>query len=417
MTNLKKWAGAGGALALILCWPLAVGQIGQSVVEKELNNRELALVDVTVESYDRGYLSSTVMTRLTVRDAALQAQLKAEGLPDSYLVHSTLSHGLASISAKSTLANVTWPLTLNTTTQLNGDTEFDFQLAAIRQSELKPGLTVSVDASSFTGNVAIDGLMQFALTVPSVRVTNPEGAHLTLTQVQGTGEGRNNGGYWLGTQSLKLKRVAFEEPQAVTITSDDIVITSDTQLNENGSRITSDTRAVLGALQLPDEPTVNDLTFGFSMSQLDVTAFNGIVDALQHQNEADALEPAVVLGHLDTLFNKGFAVAIDEFSMRIDDGTMNASVHWQVPEGTTGLKQNPMQLLAKTNGEMKSYVSQTLVEKYPNLQQGVDELIISEMAEEVQGGYQMNTQLLNGNIQFANGEQVPLFNLLMPIFM
>ena len=38
MQNLKKIGAIGGAISLALCWPLAVGQIGQSIIEDGITN-------------------------------------------------------------------------------------------------------------------------------------------------------------------------------------------------------------------------------------------------------------------------------------------------------------------------------------------------------------------------------------------
>ena len=129
--ELKKLGAIGGAIALVLCWPLAVGQIGQSVIQDGIANLSSDSVKAEIVDYDRGYLSSTVTTRYTVLDPALAEQLAIDGLPSEIVVNSDISHGLFSLSAESLLQNMPeFPLTLNTTPQLNGNTDFDLQLSA-----------------------------------------------------------------------------------------------------------------------------------------------------------------------------------------------------------------------------------------------------------------------------------------------
>ncbi len=103
MENYKKLGAIGGAISLALCWPLAVGQIGQSIIESgiaEINSDE---IKAEIVSYDRGYLSSVVLTRYTVIDAEIKSQLENEGIPTSYDVQSDLTHGLTSLTADSEL--------------------------------------------------------------------------------------------------------------------------------------------------------------------------------------------------------------------------------------------------------------------------------------------------------------------------
>ncbi len=102
MKKLKLIGAVGGAISLALCWPLAVGQIGQNVITDGLTHLSNGDVAAELVNYDRGYLSSQVQTRYTVVNQALKQQLVSEGLPTEILVDSALSHGLVGISAVST---------------------------------------------------------------------------------------------------------------------------------------------------------------------------------------------------------------------------------------------------------------------------------------------------------------------------
>ncbi|MDW3189852.1 DUF945 domain-containing protein, partial [Vibrio sp. Vb0932] len=56
MQNLKKLGAIGGAISLALCWPLAVGQIGQSIIEDGIANMNDKMIKGEVVEYQRGYL-------------------------------------------------------------------------------------------------------------------------------------------------------------------------------------------------------------------------------------------------------------------------------------------------------------------------------------------------------------------------
>lgn len=103
MHQLKKYGAIGGAIALALCWPLAVGQIGQNVIHDGITHLSNDSVKAEVVSYNRGYLSSEVQTRYTVADPELASQLEIDGLPTEFVVNSHVTHGLFSLKAESTL--------------------------------------------------------------------------------------------------------------------------------------------------------------------------------------------------------------------------------------------------------------------------------------------------------------------------
>ena len=73
MQKLRKYAAVGGAIVLVLCWPLAVGQIGQNVIQDGVAQMNSDVVKAEIVHYDRGYLSSTVQTRYTIIDPTLAA--------------------------------------------------------------------------------------------------------------------------------------------------------------------------------------------------------------------------------------------------------------------------------------------------------------------------------------------------------
>lgn len=94
MKSIKMIGAVGGAVALGLCWPLAVGQIGESAIKDGLNSFESPSTKAELVNYQRGYLSSQMQTRYKITDPTIVAQLEAEGIPTEILVDSTLTHGL-----------------------------------------------------------------------------------------------------------------------------------------------------------------------------------------------------------------------------------------------------------------------------------------------------------------------------------
>ncbi|NMS07436.1 DUF945 domain-containing protein, partial [Vibrio parahaemolyticus] len=54
---------------------------------------------------------------------------------------------------------------------------------------------------------------------------------------------------------------------------------------------------------------------------------------------------------------------------------------------------------------------------YPFIQEGIDELLIMELIEKVEGGYQLKAEIGEGKLKFENGHEFPLVALLMPALM
>ncbi len=144
MQNLKKLGAIGGAISLALCWPLAVGQIGQSIIEDGIANMNDKMIKGEVVEYQRGYLSSVVLTRYSVVDPELKTQFERDGLPIMFEVTSDVSHGLTSLTADSKLVdNDFLPLTMHSKTQLNGNTAFTLDLDSWNYRNEAQGVSVS----------------------------------------------------------------------------------------------------------------------------------------------------------------------------------------------------------------------------------------------------------------------------------
>ncbi len=191
MNTLKKWAAIGGAVSLAVCWPLAVGQIGQSIIEDGIAKLDSQSLKAEIISYERGYLSSVVTTRYTIIDPLIAEQFEADGLPVEFEMRSDLTHGLTSLDAQSALLGVeTLPLTMSSTTQLNGNTDFTIAMDSWNlQSEVE-GVSISTAPMRVNGRATVLGDLNFEFDVPSIQVDFESGEELHLSHLKGTGQGK-----------------------------------------------------------------------------------------------------------------------------------------------------------------------------------------------------------------------------------
>ncbi|MFA0413582.1 DUF945 family protein [Vibrio renipiscarius] len=419
MLQLRKYAAVGGGIAIVLCWPLAVGQIGQNVIQDGVAQLNSDTVTAEIVHYDRGYLSSEVQTRYTISDAALVAQFEADGMPTQIVVDSHISHGLLSVSADSKMTNMPdFPLTLHTVTQLNGNSDFEFKLANWHQvNESNNGAMVSVTPSTLKGHVTVLGEVSYQLDIPSVELDFENGDKMLISGITGNGDGKQVNSFWIGDQLISVADMAILDGQKTPLFAlKNANYTYDSLLDEQTSRVTTKHNVSVDDLLMQDEK-VNHFEVDFALGDLDAVSFEQVVLAYQNAPMMDAEALQQVIPHVDSLFSKGFFLSMDKLNMKIGDGEFNSDWKLTVPEGTNNVSQNPMSIMPALQGHMNTFISNGLVEQYPALQQGIDEGLVMEFVKQADDGFHIKAELKEGSFVFENGQQVPLMSLLLPLLM
>ncbi|HHB1595121.1 TPA: DUF945 family protein [Vibrio campbellii] len=419
MENLKKMGAIGGAISLALCWPLAVGQIGQSIIEDGITNMNDEMVKGEVVEYDRGYLSSVVLTRYTVVDPEIKAQLERDGLPTAFDVTSDVTHGLTSLSADSRLVDADFlPLTMHSQTQLNGNTDFTLDLASWNYQNDAQGMHLSSSPAQVKGNVTVLGDLNYQVSIPSVQIDFENGEEIHLTELTGKGKGKQAKGYWLGEQSFSLQKLDIVDAQlAPLFLIENASYSGNTSLNEAGDKLSS--KLVLDAKQmrLTDGTDVDNFKLDFAIGDVDSKSFDEIMSIYQSSPMLDEQEIQKLLPHIDALFSKGFSLSVNELSLAFGEGTFRNEWQLSVPQGTDNITQDPMKLMTATSGSLNTYFSDELVDLYPFIQESVDELMVMELIEKKDDGYELKAQISDGKLKFENGQEFPLIALLMPAMM
>ncbi len=419
MQNLKKLGAIGGAISLALCWPLAVGQIGQSIIEDGIANMNDEMIKGEVIEYQRGYLSSVVLTRYTVVDPELQTQLVRDNVPTTFDVTSDVSHGLTSLTADSKLVDSDFvPLTLHSQTQLNGNTAFTLDLDSWHYRNEAEDLSVSTSPVKVSGNVTVLGDLNYQVSVPYVQVDFVNGDELHLNGLSGQGKGKQVKGYWLGEQAFSLEKLDVVNSAMTQIfLIENANYSGNTATDETGEKLNSQFNLAAQTMRLTDGTDVDNFKLDFSIADVDSQSFDKIMAIYQSSAVLSEQEINSLLPHVDTLFNKGFNLSVNELSLAFGEGKFHNEWELSVPQGTEKITQNPMKLVNVTNGALSTYFSDELVEHYPFIQEGIDELLIMELIDKVEGGYQLKAQISDGKLKFANGHEFPLIALLMPALM
>ncbi|MCY9874574.1 DUF945 family protein [Vibrio barjaei] len=420
MNQLKKYGAIGGAVALVLCWPLAVGHIGQQVVEdgvEQLNNEGIT---AEIVSYDRGYLSSNVETRYQVNDPVLKEQLEVDGLPTEVVVQSEISHGLFSLTANSHIQNYPdFPLALKTVTQLNGNTEFALSLDSWSyQGDDAQKVSMSISPSVVTGTATVLGQLTFNANIPSIQLDFENGEQLTLTDLSANGVGKKEQGFWLGDQSVTLKNFTIlDEMHTSILNIDDLGYTFKSSFDSEADRIDTQHIFSMSNMTYPDGGQLSDLKVDFALTSLDRESFEGLVDLYQTNPTIAQADITTLAPLTETLFARGFNVAMNDMHFKVADDEFKSNWLLKVPEGTENVSRDPSVVMPALTGNMNAYMSEGMVSVNPMLAQGIDELVVMEMVTQQDAGYQMKADIEGGQLVFANGQKIPLVALFLPLLM
>lgn len=418
--ELKKIGAIGGAVVLALCWPLAVGQIGQTVIQDGVAHLNSDSVKAEVIEYNRGYLSSTVRTRYTVTDTVLAEQLAIDGLPTEVVLNSDVSHGLFSLKAESVIENqAELPLTLNTITQLNGNTDYVVKMDNWNQvSEGPEGAIVSVTASTLKGHVSVLGDLTYQLDIPSVEVDFNSGEKVLLSGLSGQGEGKQINSFWIGEQTLKVNDASIlDSDQSPLFSLSNSQYAFSSSFDEVAKTVSSQHVVDLKNLVTVDGD-IDSVSIDLAFGGLDSVAFEHLVNLYQNNPMPTNADIDAAVPYVESLFSKGFYLAMNKMAVKLGEESEFES-NWQitVPQGTDNVAQNPAMILPALTGDLNTVFSNGLVAQYPFIKQGIDEAIVMELIEETDEGYQIQAQLKEGNLVFENGQQIPLMALLLPALM
>ncbi|QXO19003.1 DUF945 family protein [Vibrio ostreae] len=419
MNTIKRIGAVGGAVVLVLCWPLAVGQIGQNVITDGIAHFSNEQVTAELVSYDRGYLSSHVETRYTILDPQLKAQLAEQGIPAQFLLDSEISHGLISLTAVSDFPEYPeLPLTITSTTSLNGNTRFKVESDNWHyQNQGETPFTISLTPAVLEGSATRLGELTYSLSVPSIDMDFTNGEKAQLSHLRIDGQGKQIKGFWIGKQSLTLDALTTTDIDGTTpFSADKASYQFTSTLDEATQRFSSQHVVNIGQVVNQDN-ILRDVQLDFTLADVDSDSFEQLSNIYQSYPEMTHEAMGQAMPYLDTLFSKGFRLTMDKLSASLGEGEFTSSWSLSIPEGTDNVMQDPGIVLSALTGHLESSVSNQLAAAYPMIQQGADELVVMEMATQDDKGYQLKADVKDGNLQFANGTKVPLMALFMTLMM
>ena len=341
---------------LVACWPLAVGQIGQNVLRdgvRELNNSDW---HSEIVQYDRGYLSSVAVTKLTIENADLKEQLRVDGLPTEFVLEHKIKHGLLGLSADTELVDMSLiPAKLHTETKLNGNTKFTLDIDTVHyEQDNQPGSSVYLAKSQIKGSATVLGELDLEFVFPSVQFQFDNGESISISGISGNAKGKKVNGFWHGEQEIKIDDTSLLTSQGIAVTNAKAFSYKfSSSLNETGDRINTN-HLVNAQSILSNQEEIDGLNLDFTLGELDTASFEHLVGLYHNKPVIDDKVLAQSAPVIDTLFSKGFLISMNELKLGAGGGSFTSKWHLEVPEGTDNVTQDFSKIIPAMTGKLDS---------------------------------------------------------------
>ena len=420
MNSLKKFAAIGGVIAIAACWPLAVGQIAQTVISDGINKLDQKEVKVELVSYERGYLNSIAKTKITVIDPVMKQQLELNGFPTSIVFDNQIKHGLASIETNSQAENFSQlPLKAHSVTQFNGSTSINLQSESfVVNFSHDDQSTLTIAPMTLNADLDSDGHVKFDYNVSSFIGSFANGDSLKIDNIVGAGEGYKEQGFWFGHQEAGVENVkALDSTGNELFNLHKFNYVFDTDENSKKATFNSQHKVSADSLDFESDK-LTDLGMEFSFNDIDKSSFTELLSVYQqHGQTLSSQDMEMAMQHVDTLFQKGFSIALNKLKVTIRKGKFNGNWALNLPASTEQVSKNPTAVFNSVTGDTHFYVSNEMVDQFPFIEAGLDNFIQEGMMTKKDDGYYIDGNVVNGNIEFTGGHKVPMFMLFAPFLM
>lgn len=432
----KAFAGAG-AVSIVLCWPFITGQIGERIYLDSIAKNKSPYLTITNEKYDRGYLSSNVISKIVVKDE-YKSLFEEDGLPTSWTLDHHIKHGFFHITSDSTVqltdierkkADAIWgkgvqPVTLETETALNGNTEFTFTVNPIHyQSEL--GEKVDSKAFVLSGDMDVNGKGNFQYQLPQFDVTTVAKETMALSGLKGGGDGQFVDQFWIGSQFFDLAAIKLATAEDTQhIQASDIKVTMSNVLSqpknavkptEATEQVTNTNAVSVGQFVTLDGQKFTNFNFKMAFENLNYQAITELskmtnpADGQLSQQDVDAAAHA-----LDVLVEQGVIFNLEDLSVKTEQGDINSYMKLIVAPGLKNSSQNIAAITKQLTGDLSLVAPKALVDNNPDVALQIKALKKMGVIEQKENTYDLSMKVEGDHLVLASGAKLPLSKLLIP---
>lgn len=431
---LRKIGAVGGAVAIVLCWPFATGQIGERIYLDTVGKYENPYLTISSESYDRGYLNSDAVSRIEIKDD-WKPVFDEEGLPAVWYVQHKVSHGFMGVTSTSELvldeelrpiADKLWgkgvsPISFTTKTALTRKTDFNITMKPVNFDN-EEGAKADIKAFVLEGTVDAKGAGEFRYQLPDATITTTAQESMVMTGLEGGGKGRLDGQFWIGSQDFALKHVSFKdlvnnksvEIDNVALGMNNVLGQADPASEQSEQQLTNTNMMTIEKIVSLDGQEYRNFNFKLAFSDLNYPAISrlgNMADDIDEQmSEQQAKEAALAL---DLLVAKGLKFTIEDLSLVTPKGDVKSHLNLVIAPGIARASENMAKISEKLTGDISLLLPIQLVDEDPILFEKASMMEQSGIVEKGADYYSLQMQIEGDKIILASGDQLPLAMLLM----
>ncbi|WP_318447320.1 DUF945 family protein [Photobacterium leiognathi] len=432
---LKNVVAGAGAVAVILCWPLATGQIGESLYMGAIKNYHSPYMTITSQSFERGYLSSDAVSRIELKDT-LKTTFENEGLPTTWLVKHHIKNGFLGVKSTSELEidksveptiKEIWgenvqPITLVTDSSLTGNTDFTMTISPVNYQQAD----ASVKSQAFTlqGSADTKGAGDFSYSLPTLNVKTDSSETMQVTNLDGKGNGHMQGNFWIGEQTFTLGKAnfaSFDNLHHVELDGMNVVMKNELSQPKDEKSPTEETQQVTNINNVSVKKIVTldgheytDFNFALALKDLNYKAISRLAameEVTNQEQQQQQVQEAMLA--LDLLVAKGATVDLSDLSVMTKQGKVNASLLLELQPGLARASENLAALPGKLAGNVNIAMPKGFVANEPLLAEQIPSLLKQKMITEDQDSYQLTVKIENSQLVFGSGLKIPLAMLSM----
>ena len=428
---LGKAGALAGALALAAVWPFAIGHIAQSMYENELNTLPSSFFDVETLSYQRGYLSSEIKTRVKLQNPMIDGVF-SDLLPKEAVLITYLDHGLLGVTGRSVidmtpeikaLTKVLWktegsPLLIKTDFSLLKHFEFDLSLKAIDFVQNKMKLASSPFLIS--GSINRNKVISFETKVDLLNFRNPFSEDVLVENFMSYGHGKIKNGFWLGEQTFKLSHLGLNDKKETQITLNDFSLETrndlkkekkNNEISEGSEDLMLYSKSLFSFKELnySNILMLNKLKIGIDLQEIYFPSLIKLLNSSNNlENNANESKMAVIISALDSILEKGIRLNITPFEFDSQEGNINGELSLGLNSGLSDLTKKPLNFKNNLDGKIRVHLPLKYVEGIPALTLLLKIPPLSDFVSKTKEGVDLLATLEKGFAVSSNGQKIPI---------
>ncbi len=432
-----------GALLVVICWPFASGQMAQKLLEARLAKTRFEHVDIKIERYERGYLSSDVEIKLTAIND-FKVLIDTYDIPDDITIDVSLTHGFFNVLGKAAvLITPEWQKAFASFGLLDGSPfQANFDISFLGNIDIEgfskkiqahyKQLQVQVAPMHVSALIDRDNRLFFTSHLPELRLKERAG-EMIFNEL-----GFRFDGYyledsiWIGQQEMNFSSAAFFDETKLIAKLDKFIAQSENKLQsilstdltlidkvneapkeiveeiekQAGRHIESINRLKIDNFFVEHLGDYQAIELGILVKDVDFDTIKKM--AKEYEQKASIQKNQSLMSTFITLLAKGITLEISPIQMKLPQGKLAGKVHLYIEPGQDLNLANLMALTDKIKGELHFSLPTSVVQTIPPLSQTVARLREKGFSQDEKGTTDITIFIELGQIRGLDGKRFPL---------